>query len=255
MDPLLQISNLTVRYGGLLAVNDVSFNMAPGQFTGVIGPNGAGKTSFIDAVSGLTRSEGSIRFAGKELSQLPPHERTRAGIGRTFQSLELFEDLTVRQNLLCAAETAHWWSPIVDLCRPRPQVQAARAADEALEYLNLEHVAESSPLDLSLGQRKRVTVARALAASPKLLLLDEPAAGLDSNESLELGHELRALANQGVAILMVEHDMGLVLGVCDDVRVLEFGTLIASGSPSEIRANDRVITSYLGAASPSQERL
>jgi branched-chain amino acid transport system ATP-binding protein len=246
MPPLLRISGLTVRFGGLTAVNDVSFDVEAGQFLGVIGPNGAGKTTFIDAVSGLVKSTGSVEFNGLTVSGLPAYQRARAGIGRTFQSLELFEDLTVRENVLCAAERGYWWSVLLDLFRSKPSSSADEAATEALEYVGLLDVAGSMPPDLSLGQRKLVTIARALASTPSLLLLDEPAAGLDSDESLELGRELRALVDRGIAILMVEHDMGLVMAVCDEIKVLEFGSVIAEGVPDIVRTDARVAEAYLG---------
>lgn len=246
MQPVLRISGLSVRFGGLKAVDDVSFDIQPGRFVGVIGPNGAGKTTFIDAVSGLVKSTGTVEVLGRDITDLPAHARTRVGLGRTFQSLELFEDLSVRENILCAAEAGHWWSPLVDMFRPHPSARAASSAAMAIEYLGLGDIAGAMPPDLSLGQRKLVTIARALAGDPKLLLLDEPAAGLDSDESLALGVELRALVDRGIAILMVEHDMNLVLGVCDEIKVLEFGQLISQGTPDVVSNDPRVAEAYLG---------
>lgn len=246
MEPVLHISGLSVRFGGLKAVDDVSFDIQPGQFVGVIGPNGAGKTTFIDAVSGLVKSTGTVEVLGREITNMPAHARTRVGLGRTFQSLELFEDLTVRENILCAAESGRWWSPLIDMFRPKPSAPAASSAAMAIEYLGLADIADSMPPDLSLGQRKLVTIARALAGDPKLLLLDEPAAGLDSDESQALGVELRALVDRGITILMVEHDMNLVLGVCDEIKVLEFGQLISQGSPDVVSNDPRVAEAYLG---------
>lgn len=246
MKTVLSISGLSVRFGGLKAVDDVTFDILEGQFVGVIGPNGAGKTTFIDAVSGLVKSTGAIELLGHDITHLPAHARKRMGLGRTFQSLELFEDLTVRENILCAAESGHWWSPLVDMFRPKPSTHAATSAAMAIEYLGLHDIAEAMPPDLSLGQRKLVTIARALAGDPKLLLLDEPAAGLDSDESQALGVELRALVDRGITILMVEHDMNLVLGVCDEIKVLEFGSLISQGPPDVISHDPRVAEAYLG---------
>jgi ABC-type branched-subunit amino acid transport system ATPase component len=253
MSALLEVRDLRVRFGGLSAVDGVDLDVEAGTFVGVIGPNGAGKTTFIDAVTGLVPSTGSVAFDDREVGDLAPHERVRAGVGRTFQSLELFEDLTVRENLLSAAEPARWWSPLRDLFRPRADRGAAERVDAALELAGLTDQAEALPPDLSLGQRKLVTVARALAGGPRQLLLDEPAAGLDSDESLELGRDLRRLVDGGVTIVLVDHDMGLVLGVCDVVHVLEFGSLIASGTPDEIKTNDRVIHAYLGTGAAPAE--
>jgi ABC-type branched-subunit amino acid transport system ATPase component len=246
VDALLGVQELTVRFGGVTAVDNVTATVAQGQFVGLIGPNGAGKTTFIDAVTGLVGAHGSVRFAGEEIGKRPAYQRIRAGLGRTFQSLELFEDLTVRENLLAAAEPAPWWAPITDLFRPRADATASEGVDEALALVGLEGFADAYPPDLSLGQRKLVTVARALSRRPQMLLLDEPAAGLDSGESQELGRELKQLQERGITIFLVDHDMDLVLGVCDHIYVLEFGKLIASGTPAEIRADERVIHAYLG---------
>jgi branched-chain amino acid transport system ATP-binding protein len=246
VDALLGVQDLTVRFGGVTAVDSVSATVEEGRFVGLIGPNGAGKTTFIDAVTGLVGASGSVQFAGVEIAKNPPHKRIRAGLGRTFQSLELFEDLTVRENLLAGAETSRWYSPVVDMFRPRADAEAVKTVDEALSLVGLEQFADAFPPDLSLGQRKLVTVARALAGRPRMLLLDEPAAGLDSGESQELGQELLQLRDRGITIFLVDHDMDLVLGVCDFIYVLEFGKLIAAGTPAEIRADERVIHAYLG---------
>jgi ABC-type branched-subunit amino acid transport system ATPase component len=222
-------------------------DLPTGSFVGLIGANGAGKTTFIDAVTGLTPSQGTVSFDGREISQDSPSRRARAGLGRTFQSLELFEDLTVRENLLVSAEVARWYSPVVELLRPMRQREAEEAVDGALDVLKMEELSAELPMNLSLGHRKLVTVARALSAGPKLLLLDEPAAGLDSDESLVLGATLRRVADEGTTMLLVDHDVGLVLSVCDQIHVLEFGKVIASGPPQDIATNELVIRSYLGA--------
>ena len=253
MDALLGVQELTVRFGGVTAVDNVTATVDEGQFVGLIGPNGAGKTTFIDAVTGLVGTQGSVKFGGDEIANIPAYQRIRAGLGRTFQSLELFEDLTVRENLLAAAEPAPWWAPVTDLFRPRADAAASANVDEALAAVGLDEFADAYPPDLSLGQRKLVTVARALARQPKMLLLDEPAAGLDSGESQELGKELKQLQDRGITIFLVDHDMDLVLGVCDYIYVLEFGKLIASGTPAEIRADERVIHAYLGVEDESGE--
>jgi branched-chain amino acid transport system ATP-binding protein len=245
---LLETRGLTVRYGGLAANDDVSLNVEPGQLVGLIGPNGAGKTTFIDAITGFTAtSSGSITFDGSDFAGVSPSERAHRGLARTFQSLELFEDLSVRDNLLVAAERPRWYSALLDLLRP------GRTADIDLENversiaaLELSEFAERLPSDLSHGQRKLIGVARALAANPKLLLLDEPAAGLDTAESQHLGALLRQFVEHGTAIFLVDHDMGLVLNVCDYIYVLDFGRLIAEGTPSEIRRDPAVVAAYLG---------
>jgi ABC-type branched-subunit amino acid transport system ATPase component len=246
MSAICEIRNLSVHYGGVAAVSDVSFGVEQGTFVGLIGPNGAGKTTLIDAVTGFTPSSGEVLFEGEEINGWPTYRRARRGLTRTFQGLELFEDLTVRENLLVAADRPRWWSLAANTVRPRGDAAAGEAADEALELLGITATADYHPDDLSLGQRKLVTVARGLACRPKLLLLDEPAAGLDSSETLELGGTLKKVVESGVTVLLVDHDMGLVLGVCDVIHVLEFGKLIASGTAAEIRSDERVIHAYLG---------
>ncbi|MEX0846271.1 MAG: ABC transporter ATP-binding protein [Ilumatobacteraceae bacterium] len=245
---LLKTFDLTVRYGGLAANADVNLEVPEGKLVGLIGPNGAGKTTFIDAITGFTGiSSGRVEFDGKDLDGLTPDRRAHSGLSRTFQSLELFEDLTVRENLLAAAERPTWWSFILDLLRP-PKTSAANEArvTEALGVLGLDGIADRLPMDLSHGQRKLVGVARALAAKPKLLLLDEPAAGLDTTESQLLGQHLRNFLETGTTIFLIDHDMGLVLNVCDYIYVLDFGKIIAEGTPAEIRKDPAVVTAYLG---------
>jgi branched-chain amino acid transport system ATP-binding protein len=242
----LEVAGLRVAYGGVVAVHDVDLTVTEGQVVGLIGPNGAGKTSTIDALTGYHRpAAGRVVFGGEDITALRAHARARRGLTRTFQSVELFDDLTVRENLLVASERVSVLSALRDLVLPlRPQ--ATDGVAWALSVCGLEDVADGSPSALPHGRRKLVGVARALASRPKLVLLDEPAAGLDTDESLELGAHLRALPDEGVTVLLVDHDMGLVLSVCDEVYVLDFGALIAHGTPAEIRADDAVVSAYLG---------
>jgi branched-chain amino acid transport system ATP-binding protein len=244
---LLQTFDLTVRYGGLAANADVNLEVREGTLVGLIGPNGAGKTTFIDAITGFTAvSSGRVDFDGQDLATLSPDRRAHLGLSRTFQSLELFEDLTVRENLLAAAERPKWYSFLLDLVRPgRTSAENTAQVDRALSALGLEGISERLPSDLSHGQRKLVGVARALAAKPKLLLLDEPAAGLDTKESQLLGSHLRGFLND-TTIFLIDHDMGLVLNVCDYIYVLDFGQIIAQGTPAQIRKDPAVIGAYLG---------
>jgi branched-chain amino acid transport system ATP-binding protein len=245
MSDLLEIEGLNVRYGGVRAVSDVSLSVSEGSVIGLIGPNGAGKTSMIDALTGYTRaSEGVVRFASEDVTRLRPHLRTRRGMTRTFQSIELFDDLTVEENLLVAADDMGVMRALRDLFLPRA---ASRGSTEwALAVCGLEKLAGRSPVGLPHGQRKLVGVARALARRPRLVLMDEPAAGLDTHETTQLGGKLRSLPEEGVSVLLVDHDMGLVLSVCDYVYVLDFGQLIAQGTPDEVRSNPKVIAAYLG---------
>lgn len=245
---LLEARGLTVSYGGLHANDDIDLDCETGKLVGLIGPNGAGKTTFIDAITGFTPlSDGTVSFDGVDLGDKRPDKRADMGLVRTFQSLELFEDLTVRDNLLVAAEQPKWYSFLADIVLPGRGAEAfQRQVDEALEALGLTSLADAHPGDLSHGQRKLIGVARALAAKPKLLLLDEPAAGLDTQESQLLGRHLRGFLDLGVSLFLIDHDMGLVLNVCDDIYVLDFGKVIAHGTPSEVRSNPAVISAYLG---------
>ena len=245
-DTVLATRGLTVRFGGLLAVNDVSLECRQGQLTGLIGPNGAGKTTFIDAITGFlpNNSKGSVLLEGEEVFGRSPHVLSHDGLTRTWQTLELFDDITVRSNLDVASGRLTMGSALLDYWRPR---QRADRVDEVLELLNLGDIAERQPRELSQGQRKLVGVGRALAAeSSKILLLDEPAAGLDKAETEWFGAQLRHLVDQGYTMLLVDHDMGLVLNVCDYIHMLVFGQLTASGTPDEMRNNPEVIAAYLG---------
>ena len=247
-DVLLEVANLTVRYGGVVAVDDASFTVDRGEVVGLIGPNGAGKTSCIDALSGFREPDhGTVTFDGRPLDGLAPHRRVGRGFTRTFQSLELFEDLTVRDNLLVAASVPTWRSTIADAFRVGRSDHAV--VDETLDLLGLGDVASRLPSSLSNGQRHLVALGRALAPAPSLVLLDEPAAGLDTAESERLGKVLADLPGRGISVLLVDHDMPLVLGVSDRVHVLDFGRRIASGTPAEIRSDAAVVSAYLGSAS------
>ena len=244
---LLETHGLTVTYGGLNANDDVNIAVEQGQVCGLIGPNGAGKTTFIDAITGFTPpSAGRIVFDGKEINTLTPAQRADAGLTRTFQSLELFDDLTVWDNMLVAAERPKWWSFLADLVKPNRRSAAEDQARWSLDVMSLHDMRDRLTTDLSHGQRKLVSVARALANRPKLVLLDEPAAGLDTTESQLLGSHLRDFLERGITVFLIDHDMGLVLNVCDYIYVLDFGRIIAQGTPAQIRANPAVIAAYLG---------
>ena len=246
MAPLLNATSIGVRYGGVVALRNVSLKVEAGSIVGLIGPNGAGKTTLLDAVTGFARCSGRMEMDGSVISDMVAHRRVHRGLSRTFQSLELFEDLTVRDNLLVSADPGRWWSIFVDVIRPGRRI-AEDAVDEALGLLGLAECADSFPPMLSHGQRKLVGVARAMASRPRALLLDEPAAGLDSTESAVFGEELRRLvAQRDVGILLVDHDMGLVLNVCDYIYVLNFGQIIAEGTPGSIRKDADVVAAYLG---------
>lgn len=242
---LLAVGELTVRHGGLVALDGVGLAVGEGEIAGVIGPNGAGKTTLIDTLTGFTRpATGHITFDGRTVTDAPPHARARHGLVRTFQSLELFDDLTVRENLVVASSTPRWTSTVTDLFWPKGSKDPQ--ADEVLDSLGLGAWADRLPTELSNGQRHLVALARALAARPRLVLLDEPAAGLDATETAELRDVLVRLPGLGTSVLLVDHDMALVLGVCDRIHVLDFGRVIAVGTPAEVRADSNVIAAYLG---------
>jgi branched-chain amino acid transport system ATP-binding protein len=243
---LLEVTGLRVAFGGVAAVDDVTFDVGERTLVGLIGPNGAGKTTCIEALTGyVPHATGRVVFDGHDVGGMTPHRRARLGLVRTFQAVELFDDLTVRDNLRAAANRRTWWQSLGDLVAPRWHDDES-AIDRALEILGLTDVADEIPTELSQGQRKLAGVARALACRPRLLLLDEPAAGLDTAESVQLGERLRAVVDSDVSVLLVDHDMGLVLGTCDRVVVVDFGRVIAEGAPDDIRNNPDVIAAYLG---------
>jgi branched-chain amino acid transport system ATP-binding protein len=237
-EPLLEARDVTVTYGGVHANNRVSLKAESGKIVGLIGANGAGKTTFIDAITGFTSlAAGSVWLDGVEITSATPQTRARQGLIRTFQSLELFDDLTVEDNLRVAAEVR----------------TDAQDVDEAIEWAlgktGLLELVNVLPRDISHGQRKLVSLARSMVTRPRLLLLDEPAAGLDAHESAELGQLLRRLIDEEISIFLIDHDMALVLSVCDDIYVLDFGQIVAHGNPIEIRRDPAVIAAYLGDAS------
>ncbi len=251
MNAALRTEGLSVRYGGVHALAGVDVSVQPGSLVGLIGPNGAGKTTFIDAVGGFAASTGRVMLDEREMSGLRPHERARAGLGRTWQAADLFDDLSVRENLHVAAGRPTGRQTLWELTHGRqPEVEGI---DTALAELGIEGLADRAADQLTQGQRKLVGVARALSGRPRVLCLDEPAAGLDTEESRDLGQRLRRVVDGGTAILLVDHDMGLVLSVCDHVIVLDFGQIIASGAPSAVRRDHAVIKAYLGGAAQEIE--
>ncbi|GAA3703013.1 ABC transporter permease subunit [Gordonia hankookensis] len=237
-DPVLSLRDVSVRYGGVVAVDGVTISVPSGAIVGLIGPNGAGKTTLIDAISGFARSSGVITLGSDTLDGLRSHRRIRAGLGRTFQAIELYDDLSVRENVLVGL-SGRGMSAGVD----------EADLDEIFATLGLSAVSEVAAGELSQGQRQLVSIARALAGRPRVLLLDEPAGGLDTTESAWLGERLKRIRDTGITILLVEHDMSLVLAICDRIEVLNFGRLLAGGAPAEIRGDPAVAEAYLGTGS------
>ena len=232
----LEVSGVTVSFGGNRALDGVALAAEPGRVTGLIGPNGAGKSTLFDVVSGLrTPTSGRVLLEDRDVTRHGPGRRSRHGLARTFQRLELFGRLSVRDNLLVAAELGP------------DRRRAARVVTEILDRLGLTAIADSAADALSTGVARLVEVGRALATRPKVLLLDEPAAGQDHDETERFAALLRSVAADGTAVVLVEHDMGLVMGVCDDVYVLDLGKIIAVGPPAVIRQDETVLAAYLGA--------
>lgn len=237
MNAELRTHGLSVSYGGVAALSDVDIDVRPGQLVGLIGPNGAGKTTLIDTLSGFVRpTRGRVELAGRDISRLPVHRRARLGLGRTFQSIESFEPLTVRGNVRTAAEAR----------RSRRSEDIEEKVDAAIHQLGLDDVADEFVSELSYGLQKLAGLAMTLVREPSIVLLDEPAAGLDAVSVEAVTAQLRRACEDGVGVLMVDHDMDVVFGLCDDVYVLDFGRIIAHGPPAEIRVNEDVRTAYLG---------
>ena len=245
MTAVLEASKISVSFGSVQALVDVDLEVPPGKLVGLIGPNGAGKTTFIDAVTGFVPATGTVVLNGRDISAEPPHVRSHLGLARTWQTLELFDDLSVQENCVVASRRPSTRGTLAQIVLGRRQ-PTRTAVDEAIRILELEELAGRMPSELPQGKRKLVGVARALAGQSKLILLDEPASGLDTNESFDLGRRLRRVVDEGVAMLLVDHDMALVLNVCDYVYVIDFGRVLAHGAPAEVRGNEKVLAAYLG---------
>lgn len=236
----LAVRDVSMRFGGVQALSSVNLDVAPATVTGLIGPNGAGKTTLFNVISGLLKpTEGSVHLAGTSLDRLTPHRRARRGLSRTFQRLEVFGSLTVRDNVLAGVEFHRSWS--------RDRSDPGRKTDQLLELAGLRACADARVDTLPTGLARLVELARALATDPKVLLLDEPASGLDSQETEAFDSLLANLAHEGLAVLLVEHDIELVMRVCASIYVLDFGKIIATGTPEEVRADPDVQAAYLGA--------
>jgi len=250
--PLLAARDVTMHFGGIVALDGITLDIEPGRIVGLIGPNGAGKTTLFNCLSRLyTPSSGDIRFAGQSILRLPAHRVAGIGIGRTFQNLALFRGLSVLDNVRIGCHARGRSDYLSDALRlpwsRRGEITVRETAEEIIGYLGLDAVASRPVGDLPFGTQKRVELARALATHPKLLLLDEPASGLNHEEVSTLGETIRRIRNEReLTILLVEHHMGLVMSISDKVIALNFGRRIAEGTPSEVQANPEVVAAYLG---------
>ena len=251
MDALLEVRGLGRRFGGLQAVADLSFAVSPGSIKAVIGPNGAGKTTLFNLVSGYARpDEGTVRFCGEEVRGLPPHELARRGMARTFQQIQLVPGMSVIENVLTGRHRHTRAGFAAGMLRLPGSMRESRRARERcrefLDFLGLADLAGDDATSLAYGQQRLVELARALASEPKLLLLDEPAAGLNMRETEELADTIGRINATGLTVLLVEHDMGLVMNISQEILVLGAGRRVAEGAPREIQRNPDVIRIYLG---------
>lgn len=254
--PLLNVDNLTIYFGGVAAVHDISFQVEEGNIHALIGPNGAGKTTILNAVSGIYKPDaGNILFKNINLTKLAPHQISRKGLSRTFQNIELFSSMTALENIMVGMHTsvnAGFFSAALSLKKSGgAENEAEIKSDEVLKFLGLYPLSRHTAADLPYGQQRLLELGRALASNPKLLLLDEPAAGMNQAEIKALIHLLQEIRDRwGITILLVEHVMKLVMGISDRITVINFGVNIAEGTPEEIRNNTSVIEAYLGKEKP-----
>lgn len=252
MEPVLKTNDVTIKFGGLTAVGNLNIECTEGSISSLIGPNGAGKTTVFNIITGFYKpTSGKVIFLGKDITGLKPHEVCKAGIARTFQNIRLFSGGTVLQNVMTACwvrEKSQWWmGPFMVPSWVREEREMREKSMKLLEVIGLAGIAEEVATGLPYGEQRRLEIARALATEPKLLLLDEPAAGMNPQESGELLDFIKKIRDDfHLTILLIEHDMKVVMGVSDWIRVLDYGNLIAEGTPDEIRANPRVIEAYLG---------
>jgi branched-chain amino acid transport system ATP-binding protein len=247
-DVILVVEDISVDFGGHRALSDVGIEAPEGRVTGLIGPNGAGKTTLFNVVTGMqTPTAGRVLLQGRDLKRLDTHKRARLGLGRTFQRLELFTDLSVRDNLRVAGEIRNTWG----LGLPGQRINARAETERVLDLVGLRKLADAEVSAIPTGKARVVELGRALMTQPRVLLLDEPASGQTEEETKEFGALLTRLArDDGLAVMLVEHDMALVMAVCDHIHVLDFGRIIAAGPPSEVRADLAVLDAYLGSAYP-----
>ena len=249
---LLDVQHITMRFGGITAVNDLSMRLPKGSITGLIGPNGAGKTTAFNVISGFyTPQEGDILFKGKSVKGFPPHRICKEGMARTFQNIRLFGSETALENVMVGCQVrrrTQWWMPVLSLPVARREEEEIREKARALIHrLALDSYIDEKASSLPYGAQRRLEIARALATQPDFLLLDEPAAGMNPSETAELMENIVKIRDTfQIAVMLIEHDMNLVMGICEGICVLNFGQIIAKGTAEDIQANPKVIEAYLG---------
>jgi ABC-type branched-subunit amino acid transport system ATPase component len=256
-DPVrLDVEGVSAFFGGVKALDDVSLHVEPGEVLGIIGPNGAGKTTLLDVISGFTMpGRGRVLLGGVDITRWSPVRRARAGICRSFQAVELFGELTVRENVLAAADRHDLRSYLVGPLHSRRSLSPTVAVNEVISEFSLDEVLDARPTHLSTGMARLVGIARTIASEPRVLLLDEPAAGLNSSESLLLGPIIRQIAHsRRTPVVLIEHDVPLVLSTCDRIVVLDWGRVLAIGTPAQIESNSQVRAAYFGEAADESAR-